>query len=245
MPGQDELTAAAFVERLETMRSDAEREKYRRYFKSGIGERDEGDRFIGVAMGQVFTLAAESDGMSLDEIERLLESEIHEARAGALRIMSRQARHPRTTDEHRGALYELYRRRIDRINNWDLVDLAAWDVVGGYLVDRPREALDDLARSSDRWDRRTAILATMAFIRRGEADDTYRIAEMLVADGEELVQKGVGWALREAGKLDEPRLTEFLDAHSGRMSRTALRYAVERLPDEVRGRYVRTRQRRR
>ena len=234
-------TADAFLERLEARRSDAEREKYRRYFKTGIGERDEGDRFIGVPMGEVFAVAAELDGMSLEEVERLLESPIHEARAGALRIMSRQARHRRTTEEHRRALYDLYRRRIDRINNWDLVDLAAWDVVGGYLVDRPRDAIDELARSSNPWERRTAILATLAFIRRDELDDTYRIAEVLLPDGEDLVQKGIGWALREAGKRDEPRLLRFLDLHGPRMTRTALRYAVERLPDGVRARYIRTR----
>ena len=221
------LTAVAFLGRLEELADPAEREKYKRYFPERTGERAGTDRFLGVRMGQVFALAAKSDTMPLDEIERLLESDIHEARAGAMRMLSRQAKAKGVSDEHRQALYDLYLRRHDRIDDWDLVDLAAWDVVGGWLVDRPRDVLDRLAGSPKPFERRTAILATMAFLRRGELDDTYRIAQTLLADPHDLVQKGVGWALRVAGDVDRARLTAFLDMNAPSMARIALRYAIE------------------
>ncbi len=116
-------------------------------------------------MGAVFALAAEFEQMSLPEIEALLDSPIHEARAGAVKIMARQAGSRKASGGRREELYELFLRRHDRINNWDLVDLGAWDVVGRYLVDRPRDVLDRLAASSNLWERRTAVLATLAFVR--------------------------------------------------------------------------------
>jgi 3-methyladenine DNA glycosylase AlkD len=235
---EPDLIAEKFVERLEAHRSSVELEKYKRYFKAGPGDYGEGDLFIGVRMGQVFALAAEFRAMPLREIEKLLNTPIHEARAGALRIMSRQARNSTASDDDLRELYELYLRRIDRINNWDLVDLAAWDVVGGYLVDRPRDILFKLARSSNLWERRTAILSTMAFIRHGDLDDTFAIAELLLADDRDLIQKATGWALREAGKQDRGRLMRFLDEHAATMPRTALRYAIERIEPDVRAHYL-------
>ena len=160
-----DLRAARFVERLAAHQSPAEREKIRRYFKTGAGQYGDGDEFLGVRMGQVFALAKEFVDMPPAEIEKLLESSLHEVRAGGLSVMDKQARRPRTTEERRKDLYDLYLRRIDRINNWDLVDLGAPYVVGGYLLDRPRDVLDDLARSSNVWERRTAIVATARFIR--------------------------------------------------------------------------------
>ena len=158
-------SAHDFLGRLETLRSPEELQKYKRYFKTGPGEYGEGDVFMGVRMGQVFALAKEFADMDLAGIETLLDEPFHEPRAGAVRIMATQARGKRTPDTQRRALYELYLRRHDRINDWDLVDLGAWDVVGRWLVDKPRDVLDELARSSNMWERRTAILATMAFIR--------------------------------------------------------------------------------
>lgn len=233
-----DLTADRFVERLEAQGSPVELEKFKRYFKSGPGEYGEGDVFIGVRMGQVFELAAEFSDMPLAEVEKLLQAPIHEARAGALRIMSRQARNKTASADHRRELYELYLRRTDWINNWDLVDLAAWDVVGGYLIDGPRDVLYELARSASVWERRTAILSTMAFIRRGDLDDTFRIAELLLTDAHDLIHKASGWALREAGKQSPARLARFLDDHAATMPRTALRYAIERLDANVRAHYL-------
>jgi 3-methyladenine DNA glycosylase AlkD len=234
----DSHDAATFIERLEAQRSDEELAKIQRYFKSGEGEYGAGDTFIGVRMGQVFALAESFKDMPLTEIERLLESPIHEARAGAVKIMAKQAADRRTSDVDRGALFDLYLRRIDRIDNWDLVDLGAWDVIGRYLLDKPRDRLYELARSANLWERRTAMLATLAFVRRGELDDTYALAEVLLDDPHDLVQKPVGACLREAGKRDRPRLLRFLDEHAASMPRTTLRFAIEHLDAAERAHYL-------
>ena len=232
------LTAAEYVKRLKSHQSDIELAKIQRYFKSGEGEYGEGDAFMGVRMGQVFALSDEFKSMELDEIERLLASPIHEVRAGGVKIMANQAKNKKTTDPRRKELFELYLRSMDRINNWDLVDLGAWDVVGRYLVDKPRDVLYDLARSSNTWERRTAALSTMAFIRRGEVDDAFGIAELLVNDDQDLIQKAVGWSLREAGRHDRQRLTRFLDVHAATMPRTALRSAMEHFDNDLRDHYL-------
>ena len=151
------MTAERFISELRRHQSDAELSKIQRYFKSDKGEYGEGDVFLGVRMRDVFALAKQHVDMPPVEIEKLLSSDLHEARAGDCSIMAKQAARKATTEERRGELYELYRRRIDRINNWDLVDLAARDVVGRYLADKPREPLYELARSDDIWERRTAI----------------------------------------------------------------------------------------
>ena len=231
-------TARGFVERLESLRSPDELAKYQRYFKTGPGEYAEGDEFLGVRMGQVFELAKEFADMELDEIERLLDERAHEPRAGAMRIMATQARGKRTPDLRRKALYDLYLRRHDRIDNWDLVDLAAWDVVGRWLIDKPRDTLHALARSPNMWERRTAILATMAFIRDGDVSTTYRIAADLLGDDQDLIHKATGWALRAAGDRDPTALRAFLDRHAATMPRTALRYALEHFDDHERARYM-------
>ena len=190
-----------------------------------------------IGMGQVFALAKEHMAMPLDEIERLLESDEHLAKVGAVSVMDFQARDRKTTAERKQELFDLYLRRHDRIDTWDLVDRSAIWVVGEHLRDKPRGVLDELARSERPMERRTAILATFAFIRRGELEDAYRIAERLVDDPEDLVHKAVGWMLREAGKRDESRLRAFLDRHAATMPRVMLRYAIEKLDHEMAARY--------
>ncbi len=233
-----ELTAAQFIERLEALRSDEELQKIQRYFKTGEGDYGAGDIFIGVRMGQVFDLAKAFIDMPIGEIETLLESPIHEARAGAVSIMDKQARRKKTPASQRKAIFELYMRRHDRINNWDLVDLGALYAIGSYLFDKPRDILYELARSENLWERRTAIVGTAYFIRQGDVDDTFRIAEILVNDPEDLVHKGTGWMLRAAGEVDRARLLAFLDQHAATMPRTLLRYAIEKLEPEQRAYYL-------
>lgn len=234
----NEHTALRFITRLEGHRSDEEREQLQRYFKTGVGEYGEGDIFIGVRMGQVFALAKEFIEMPLDEIEKLLESPIHEARAGAVSIMDLQARRKKTPASHRKELFELYLKRHDRINNWDLVDRSAQYVVGGYLFDKPRDVLYRLARSENIWERRTAIVSTAYFIRQGDLDDTFQIAERLLSDTEDLIHKATGWMLRTAGKVDRQRLLDFLEQHAATMPRTLLRYAIEHLDQLQRAHYM-------
>lgn len=235
---QPELTAERFVKALEKHRSTEEQQKIQRYFKTGEGEYGAGDEFMGVRMGSVFETAKTFIDMPPDQIEMLLESPIHEVRAGALSIMSKQAAHKKTSEMRRKELYDLYLRRHDRINNWDLVDLAAWHVVGRYLADKPRDVLYTLARSDVLWERRTAILSTMHFITHGDVDDTFRLAEILVSDPHDLIHKATGWALREAGKVAPQRLFDFLDRCAATMPRTLLRYAIERLEKPQREHYM-------
>lgn len=230
-----ELTAAEFIKRLEAHRSPKQAEGYLRYFKTGEGEYAAGDIFMGVKMGQVFELAKEFINMPVYEIEKLMESPIHEVRAGACSIMGKSAAHKKTPESRKKELYDLYLRRHDRINNWDLVDLAAQYVVGGYLFDKPRDILYTLARSETIWERRTAIVATAHFIRKGQVDDTFKIAEILVNDPEDLIHKGTGWMLRAAGGEG---LVRFLDQHAATMPRTLLRYSLEHFDKEQRTHYM-------
>jgi 3-methyladenine DNA glycosylase AlkD len=230
------LTAAQFVKQLKTYRSDAELKKYERYFPV---DKRSGDKFIGVRMGQVFTLAKEFIEMPADEIEKLMESPLHEIRAGAMSIMGQSAKSKNCPEARLKELYDLYLRRHDRVNNWDLVDLAAHHVIGRYLSDKPRKVLTYLARSQNEWERRTAILATAHFILKlKETDDTFKIAEILVKDEAEFVAKAVGWMLRAAGGVDRERLLKFLDKHGAEMPRTALRNSIEHLDKEQRKHYL-------
>lgn len=232
------VTADRFVKKLKTYRSDVELKKIQRYFKSGEGEYGAGDVFMGVRMGQVFALAKEFITMPPDEIERLLESPIHEVRAGAMSIMDKQGRDRKTSESRRKDLFDLYLRRHDRINNWDLVDLGAPFVVGRYLFDKPRNILYKLARSKNIWERRTAMVSTCYFIRQRDIDDTFRIAEQLLQDDHDLIHKAAGGWLREAGKQDQKRLMQFLDRHAAVMPRTFLRYAIEKLSKKQRDFYL-------
>jgi 3-methyladenine DNA glycosylase AlkD len=234
----DKLTAKAFVAKLKSLQSDAELEKIQKFFKSGKGEYSEGDKFIGVQMGRVFALAKEFMNMDLREVEKLLEDKIHEVRTGAVSIMDFQARNKKISPEDKKALYNLYIKRHDRINNWDLVDRSAGHVVGSYLVDKPKAPLYKLAKSKNMWERRTAIVATSYFIRQGNIEDTFAIAEILMHDKEDLVHKAAGGWIREAGKKHKTTLLEFLDRYAATMPRTMLRYAIEKLPANQREHYM-------
>ncbi len=231
-------TAKEFIERLKILQSDAELKKIRRYFKSAEGEYGEGDKFMGVKMGQLFALATEFSGMAVSEIEKLLESPIHEVRAGGVSIMDKESRNKKTTDSRRKEFFELYIRRHDRINNWDLVDLGCLHMTGSYLFDKPRNILYKLARSKNMWERRTAVLSTCYFIRQGDLADTFKIAELFLKDKEDLIHKATGWMLRFAGDKDREKLLRFLDKHAKTMPRTLLRYSIEKLDKKQREHYL-------
>lgn len=184
---------------------------------------------MGLPKGKVFALAKEFMNMPLDEIEKLLESPFHEARVGAVGIMDFEARNKKTPDSRRKEFFDLYIRRHDLINTWDLVDRSAPYVVGGYLFDKSREILFQLARSKNMAERRTAIVSTYFFIRQNDVDDTFKIAEILVNDKDKLIQMAVGGWIREAGKRDIQKLLSFLDKYAATMPRVTLRYAIEHL----------------
>lgn len=232
------LTAKAFAQALQSMASPEEAAKTERYFKSGEGQYGQGDQFIGVRMGNIFKLVKEFADMPIGELEKLLESPIHEFRSGAVSIMDKASRRKTLPKTRRKEFFELYVRRHDRINNWDLVDLGALHMVGIYLNDKPRDILYRWAKSDNLWERRSAIVGTAYLIRQNDLDDTFQISEILVNDREDLIHKGVGWMLRFAGDKDRKRLCDFLDKHAATMPRTMLRYAIEKFDQPLRQHYM-------
>ena len=232
------ISAEQFIKKLKASASAEDLRKLSRYFKTGKGEYAEGDKFIGVRMGTVFKFAQEFIEMPPSEIEKMLRSPVHEIRAAALSVMSKQARRKKTPAARRKELFDLYMRRHKHINNWDLVDVSCIYVVGGYLFDKPRSVLTQLAKSKDMWERRTAIVSTAYFIKRGDLKDAFKIAEMLLKDREDLIHKATGWMLRYSGDKDRKKLTGFLDKHASTMPRTALRYALEHFDNKERKHYM-------
>lgn len=215
-----------------------------RYFKTGPGEYGEGDTFIGVRVPQVRTVVKQYPGLPPKQIAALLDSPVHEHRlAGLLALNARftRAGAARTRDEAvRTACADQYLAAVrnGRVDNWDLVDCSAEVVLGGYLYDRPRDLLLELAASPVLWERRVAVLATFGFIRRGDASTTLELAAQLLDDQEDLMHKAVGWMLREVGKrVDRALLLDFLDQHAAAMPRTMLSYATEHLTPQLRAAY--------
>ncbi len=210
-----------------------------RYFKTGKGDYGEGDVFLGVSVPDVRTVARRHRDLGLSDIERLLDSLVHEDRLVALLILVDQFRRAKHDPATREGIFRLYLRRLDRVNNWDLVDTSAPDIVGGQLDGRPTELLDELAASTHLWSRRVAMLACFHFIKKGDARDALRIAERLVGDEHDLMHKAVGWMLREVGgRVGLEPLREFLARHAATMPRTMLRYAIEKLPEAERQRWL-------
>jgi 3-methyladenine DNA glycosylase AlkD len=217
-----------------------------RFFKTGKGQYGEGDVFIGVRMPASRVVARRFANLPLADLDQLLDSEVHEHRLAALLILVARfeaASRPRSRDEAlRAEIADRYLAAIrrGRVNNWDLVDSSAPYILGGYLFDRPRDILVDFARTGDLWQRRVAMLSTLGFIVRGDPSSTLELAEILLRDREDLIQKAVGWMLREVGKRIDPSiLTGFLDTHAAQMPRRALSYATEHLTAEQRAGYRR------
>lgn len=231
-------SAKQFIQRLKGLQSDVELKKIQRYFKTGKGEYSEGDTFMGVKMGQLFSLAKEFSEMPINEIEKLLESKIHEVRAGGVSIMDKASRNRKTSEDRKKEFFDLYMRRHDRIDNWDLVDLGCLHMTGSFLYDKPRQILYKLAKSKNRWERRTAILSTCYFIRQGDSNDTFKIAELLLDDKEDLVHKASGWMLRFAGDKDRRKLLQFLDKYATTMPRAMLRNAIEKFDKKNKAHYL-------
>jgi 3-methyladenine DNA glycosylase AlkD len=206
------------------------------FFKTAPGQYGEGDRFLGIRVPVLRTFVRKHETLSLQDIESLLDSPWHEERIVALLILVR--RYERGEEADRDAIYDLYLRKTARINNWDLVDCSAPQIVGAHLRDRDRAVLYSLAKSSSLWERRIAILATFHYIRGGDFRDALAIAALLLDDRHDLIHKAAGWMLREIGNRDRAVEEKFLRKHSARMPRTMLRYAIEKFPATLRRTYL-------
>lgn len=212
------------------------------FFKTGPGQYGEGDQFIGVTVPEQRKVAKEFRELSFDELDTLLASPIHEHRLTALLILVTQYEHlqKETSLNIDGRLYlgrlkeivRFYIAHLDRVNNWDLVDLSAHKILGAhYMRYGGEKKLYALARSKKLWERRVAIVATFAFIQAGMLEHTFAIVELLLNDREDLMHKATGWMLRECGKREKRYLVSFLETHAHEMPRTMLRYAIEKFTD--------------
>lgn len=205
-----------------------------RFFKTGKGEYAEGDVFLGIMVPESRKIAEKFKDMPMNEVKSLLASRIHEHRLIALMILIEKYKKGAESEKRR--IFDFYLKNSKSINNWDLVDLSAPQIVGNFLLERKKEGkiLYSLARSKNIWEKRIAIVSTFAFIKNKQLEDTFKISEILLKDKHDLIHKAVGWMLREAGKRDIDKEREFLKSHCLIMPRTMLRYAIEKFDEKER-----------
>lgn len=208
-----------------------------RFFKTGKGEYAEGDIFLGISVPELRKTARDFQSLSFAEITKLLHSQIHEERMTALLVLVFQF--SVADEKQRERIYSLYIRSSKWINNWDLVDLSAPQILGSYLLHKDKKILRTLATSKNMWERRIAIVSTYAFIRQNSFVETLKISEILRDDSHDLIHKAVGWMLREVGKRDLEAEKKFLGKYYKRLPRTMLRYAIEKFPESERKNYLR------
>ena len=209
------------------------------FFKTQKGQYGEGDMFIGVVVPAQRALVKKYKEMHVDEISKLLFYDYHECRMTALLFLVNMFNKAKD-EKRREEIYDFYIAHADRINNWDLVDLSARDIVGGYLFDKSRAPLYDFAKMQHLWLQRISIIATYYFIKKGDLKDTFAISNLLIDHPHDLIHKATGWMLREAGKHDFEALYSYLleDSRYNKMPRTMLRYAIEKFPEETRQQFL-------
>ena len=235
------MAKSQLIELKKELRKYADQEKakfFPQFFKTGKGQYGEGDQFIGVTVPNTRSVAKRFPNLPLPDLKVLLLSKIHEERLLALLILV--AQYKKSDRSGKESIYHFYLRNLSRVNNWDLVDSSAKDIVGSHLADKDRKILYRLVRSKSLWERRVAIISTFYFIRMGDFTDTLKISEYLLKDQEDLLHKAAGWMLREVGNRDASTLIRFLNRNGSRMPRTMLRYAIEKFPEKVRKKYLRS-----
>ncbi|WP_299484529.1 DNA alkylation repair protein [Acaryochloris sp. IP29b_bin.137] len=230
------LTAQAVHELLVSLANPEIAEHSQRFFKTGVGEYGEGDQFLGIRVPVLRQQVTQYRKLPNDEVIRLLQSPFHEERLFALLVLVKQFQ--KALEKERAHLYDLYLRHTQYINNWDLVDSSAYQIVGAFLEGKDRQPLYHLAQSQSLWERRIAMMATFQWIRNDDFEDALAIAQLLLNDTEDLIHKAVGWMLREIGKRDVATEKGFLKAYYRDMPRTMLRYAIEKFPQSERQRYL-------
>ena len=209
---------------------------YLRFFKTGKGEYGEGDQFLGIKVPISRSIAKQFKDLSVEEIQELLNSKVHEERLIALFILTEQYR--KGDEEKKNAIYNFYLRNTKRVNNWDLVDLSAEKIIGAYLMDKDKKILFKLARSKSLWEKRIAIMSTFQFIKNGMFETTLEISDILLKEEHDLIHKAVGWMLREIGNRNLVVEELYLKKHYKTMPRTMLRYAIEKFPENKRQAYL-------
>jgi 3-methyladenine DNA glycosylase AlkD len=207
-----------------------------RFFKTGKGEYGEGDIFLGIVVPKQREMAKKYIGVTLEDLQKLLFSKIHEYRLVALLILVQK--YKKADNLGKKTIVNFYLKNTKNINNWDLVDLTVEKILGEYFLDKDRKILYKLARSKNIWERRIAVITTFQFIKNGRFEDTLKISEILLEDKHDLIHKAVGWMLREVGKRNQKAEEKFLMKYYKTMPRTMLRYAIEKFPEEKRKGYL-------
>lgn len=230
------MTAQEISKQLRKLADPGRAEHSARYFKTGKGEYGEGDRFLGIRVPEIRALVKKCKIVSLAEIQKLMKSEFHEERLFALLLLVRKF--SRGDAREQAVIFDFYLQNIAHINNWDLVDSSASQIIGSHLEHRDKKLLYELVKSANLWERRIAIISTFYFIRNNQFEDALRLAEQLLQDKEDLIHKAVGWMLREVGKRNLAVEQAFLQRHYKTMPRTMLRYAVEKFSELERKKYL-------
>ena len=207
-----------------------------RFFKTGKDQYGEGDIFLGITVPEQRKVAKKHVDLSLNDLQELLNSKIHEHRFTALVILISKYR--KAEESKKEEIFKFILKNTENINNWDLVDLSAPRIIGEYLLNKERSILYKLAKSNSLWERRISILSTFTFIDNNDFEDALNISELLLHDEHDLIHKAVGWALREIGKRDQKAEERFLNKHYLHMPRTMLRYAIEKFSEKKRKKYL-------
>ena len=221
-------------------KDEAQARHLSRFFKTGPGQYGEGDLFLGIKVPTTREIVKQQwKSTGFDELEECVASPYHEIRLAALLTLIQIFSHAKGDTDTQKRCVDFYLSHTAHINNWDLVDLTCYEIIGTWLLDKDRTLLYQLAEKGKTiWEQRIGIVSTMKFIRNGETDDTFRIADILLHHPHDLIQKATGWLLREAGKKDEGKLKEYLSTRYKTMPRTTLRYAIEKFPEEERKAYL-------
>lgn len=233
------MKAKDFILELNRYTIDTKADFLARFFKAGPGEYAEGDKFLGVKVPDTRKVCRQFKDLNLAEIQKLLDSPFHEHRLGGVIILANK--YPKSTESEKQQIFELYLKNLseNKINNWDIVDVTCEHIVGAHLQNTDRKLLYKLAKSSNLWERRVAIISTFRYIKSGDPATTIDIAKILLNDKHDLIHKAAGWMLREVGnRVDKMVLTDFLDKYAYEMPRTMLRYSIEKFPPDQRLHYM-------
>lgn len=230
------MSVKEIQKKLQELGNKEKAKEHQGFFKTGQGEYGEGDVFIGATVPELRKLAKEYKAIGPNEINQLLQSPIHEERLLSLFLLIH--RYSKGNEPEKKRIYKLYLKNTKFINNWDLVDSSAGQIVGAFLFDKSKKPLYGLVKSNNLWERRISIISTFYFIKRNQFSDTLKISKILLSDKEDLIHKAVGWMLREIGKRNMSIEEDFLKKHYKNMPRTMLRYAIEKFPESKRQQYL-------
>ena len=226
------------IKEMKNLEDREKKEILQRFFKTGRGEYGEGDKFLGIKVPQTRKISKKYKGLILEDIKELIKNEYHEIRLLGLLILVERYNDAKNKNDYKKKkeIVNFYLENLECANNWDLIDLSAYKILGDYTQEKKeeRKILRELIKSKNMWRRRAGIISTYALIKKGDLSETYEITKKLLNDKKDLMHKACGWMMREAGKKDEKKLLEFIETYGEKMPRTMLRYSIEKINDRER-----------